>query len=51
MIFVAAIGADGILDSTVFNVANESLDITDRLINIVNEEIIEVPLMKTERKN
>ena len=49
--FVADNGAYGILDSTVFIVANESLDITDRLINIINKEITEVPLMKTERKN
>ena len=49
--FVADNGAYGILDSTVFIVANESLDITDRLINIINKEITEVPLMNTERKN
>ena len=49
--FVADNGAYGILDSSVFIVANESLDITDKLVNIINKEITEMPLMKTERKN
>ncbi|MFL2789272.1 MAG: OmpH family outer membrane protein [Paracoccaceae bacterium] len=49
--FVVENGAYGILDSSVFIVANQSLDITDRLISIINKEVTEVPLMKTERKN
>ena len=49
--FVADNEAYGILDSSVFIVADENLDITDRLVNIINKEIKEVPIMETERKN
>ena len=49
--FVADNEAYGILDSSVFIVANENLDITDSLINLINKEIKEVPIMRTERKN
>ena len=49
--FVADNDAYGILDSSVFIVVEENLDITDRLINIINKEIKEVPIMKTGRKN
>ncbi|MFL2789874.1 MAG: OmpH family outer membrane protein [Paracoccaceae bacterium] len=49
--FVVDNGAYGILDSSVFIVANENLDITDILISIINTEVTEVPLIKTERKN
>ena len=44
--FVEDKGAYGILDSSLFIVANKNLDITDQLIDIINKEINVVPSIK-----